>query len=70
MAVTVGCDFAPHVPASASADDDGGELDSGTADEVEAIQHTVGHYQALGLYTLGYDFLLDDDGTWRISEIN
>ncbi|MEO0538061.1 MAG: hypothetical protein AAF215_29900 [Cyanobacteria bacterium P01_A01_bin.123] len=41
-----------------------------TADEVEAIQHTVGHYQALGLYTLGYDFLLDDDGTWRISEIN
>ncbi|NEQ99118.1 MAG: hypothetical protein F6K30_20765 [Cyanothece sp. SIO2G6] len=41
-----------------------------TPDEVEAIQRTVGHYQALGLHTLGYDFLQDDDGVWRISEIN
>ncbi len=41
-----------------------------SAEEVEAIQQTVKHYQALGLHTLGYDFLMDDDGTWRISEIN
>lgn len=41
-----------------------------TADETEAISQTVGHYQKLGLHTLGYDFLMDDDGTWRISEIN
>jgi len=38
--------------------------------EREAIARTVGHYQQLGLRTLGYDFLMDDDGTWRISEIN
>lgn len=38
--------------------------------EREAIAHTVGAYQARGLHTLGYDFLLDDDGVWRISEIN
>lgn len=41
-----------------------------TTDELDAIYHTVGHYQALGLHTLGYDFLLDNDGTWRISEVN
>ncbi|MDY6936314.1 MAG: hypothetical protein SWY16_01505 [Cyanobacteriota bacterium] len=41
-----------------------------TPEEIEAIHQTVGRYQALGLHTLGYDFLLDDDGTWRISEIN
>ena len=41
-----------------------------TPEEVEAIANTVEHYQRLGLHTLGYDFLLDDDGTWRISEIN
>ena len=38
--------------------------------EKEAISSTVGAYQARGLHTLGYDFLLDDDGVWRISEIN
>ena len=41
-----------------------------TPDEREAIANTVGYYQSLGLHTLGYDFLMDDDGTWRISEIN
>ncbi|MEM9447348.1 MAG: YheC/YheD family protein [Cyanobacteria bacterium P01_E01_bin.6] len=41
-----------------------------TVDEVNAIRQTVHHYQRLGLHTLGYDFLMDDDGTWRISEIN
>lgn len=38
--------------------------------EKEAISNTVGAYQIRGLHTLGYDFLLDDDGVWRISEIN
>ena len=38
--------------------------------EIEAIENTVGRYRELGLHTLGYDFLLDNDGTWRISEIN
>ncbi len=41
-----------------------------TPDEREAIACTASYYQALGLHTLGYDFLMDDDGTWRISEIN
>ena len=38
--------------------------------EREAIAKTVGHYRDRGLHTLGYDFLMDNDGTWRISEIN
>lgn len=38
--------------------------------EQEAISNTVEAYQIRGLHTLGYDFLLDDDGVWRISEIN
>ncbi|MEL7010970.1 MAG: YheC/YheD family protein [Cyanobacteria bacterium J06648_1] len=41
-----------------------------TDSEREAIASTVGAYRARGLHTLGYDFLLDDDGVWRISEIN
>ena len=38
--------------------------------EKEAISNTVTAYQERGLHTLGYDFLQDDDGLWRISEIN
>ena len=38
--------------------------------EKDAIADTVVAYQKLGLHTLGYDFLQDDDGIWRISEIN
>ena len=38
--------------------------------EKNAIADTVGVYQERGLHTLGYDFLRDDDGMWRISEIN
>ena len=41
-----------------------------TCDEQAAINNTVSYYQQLGLHTLGYDFLMDDDGTWKISEIN
>ncbi|MEL6441498.1 MAG: YheC/YheD family protein [Cyanobacteria bacterium J06621_8] len=38
--------------------------------EQQAIAYTVEAYQSRGLHTLGYDFLMDDDGVWRISEIN
>lgn len=38
--------------------------------EKEAIAKTVPHYKQLGLHTLGYDFLQDDEGNWLISEIN
>ena len=41
-----------------------------SAAEREAIVRTVGQYRDRGLVTLGYDFLQDEDGTWRISEIN
>lgn len=41
-----------------------------TETEREAIAGTVEHYRRRGLMTLGYDFLQDEDGTWRISEIN
>lgn len=41
-----------------------------TKAEREAIDGTVEHYRRRGLMTLGYDFLQDEDGTWRISEIN
>lgn len=46
------------------------ELAEITDAEREAIEQTVGHYRDRGLHTLGYDFLLNDDGIWRISEIN
>ena len=38
--------------------------------EKDAIADTMGAYQERGLHTLGYDFLQDDNGIWRISEIN
>lgn len=38
--------------------------------EKVAIEQTVSAYKALGLHTLGYDFLLADDNHWTISEIN
>ena len=41
-----------------------------TEAEREAIDGTVEHYRRRGLMTLGYDFLQDEEGTWRISEIN
>jgi L-amino acid N-acyltransferase YncA/glutathione synthase/RimK-type ligase-like ATP-grasp enzyme len=39
-------------------------------EELAAIAATSPSYRRLGLNVLGYDFLLDDDGTPRISEIN
>ena len=39
-------------------------------EEKIAINNTVSHYRNLDLFTLGYDFLLDEKGVWRISEIN
>ncbi len=38
--------------------------------EREAIDNTISHYRDRGLLTLGYDFLQDEEGIWRISEIN
>ncbi|MEO1210807.1 MAG: YheC/YheD family protein [Cyanobacteria bacterium J06638_20] len=50
----------------------GGECTLATVsdDERWAIQQTALAYRRLSITTLGYDFLMDDDGTWRISEIN
>ncbi len=38
--------------------------------EHEIIRRTAPHYRRLGVTTLGYDFLMDDDGQWTLSEIN
>jgi len=38
--------------------------------EREAIEATWPSYAAMGLNVLGYDFLLDEQNHWRISEIN
>lgn len=46
------------------------ELAEISSDEQEAIEQTVGLHCDRNLHTLGYDFLLDDDGIWKISEIN
>ena len=35
-----------------------------------AIAATFQAYQRAGIHVLGYDFLRDDDGSWRLSEIN
>ena len=41
-----------------------------TPEEQDAIESTVESYHRRGLHTLGYDFLMDEDGIWRVSEIN
>lgn len=38
--------------------------------ERQAVAATVPLYRDYGFYTLGYDFLMNDDGRWLISEIN
>jgi len=38
--------------------------------ERQAVAETVPLYRDYGFYTLGYDFLMNDDGRWLISEIN
>ncbi len=38
--------------------------------EKEAIAGTFEYYRRYGIHTLGYDFLLDEDHNWCISEIN
>ena len=38
--------------------------------ERQAIASTWPAYASMGLRVLGYDFLQDDSGTWRVSEIN
>ncbi|MEM6688426.1 MAG: hypothetical protein AAF664_03300 [Planctomycetota bacterium] len=39
-------------------------------DELRIINETSHHYTRLGVRTLGYDFLVGDDGRWILSEIN
>ena len=41
-----------------------------TPKEREIIKATAARYSDLGIHTLGYDFLTDDDDTWTLSEIN
>lgn len=41
-----------------------------TEREFQVIENTYGHYQKRGVHTLGYDFLMDDDGEWILSEVN
>lgn len=38
--------------------------------EKEAIANTFEYYHNRGIHTLGYDFLLNEDNNWCISEIN
>ncbi len=38
--------------------------------ERAAIAATYRRYQRAGIHVLGYDFIRDDDGRWRLSEIN
>ena len=38
--------------------------------ERSAIEETARTYQEMGIHTLGYDFLMGDEGQWQISEIN
>ncbi|MEL7501735.1 MAG: hypothetical protein AAFN18_04650 [Cyanobacteria bacterium J06554_6] len=38
--------------------------------ERSVIEQTYHHYHSRGVYTLGYDFLMDDDGEWILSEVN
>lgn len=50
----------------------GGTAEPGAVSERErsAILATYPHYSDLGLYVLGYDFLMDDDRSWVLSEVN
>lgn len=41
-----------------------------TEREREIIANTYEHYSSRGVYTLGYDFLMGNDGEWILSEIN
>ncbi|NEO62122.1 MAG: hypothetical protein F6J98_17445 [Moorea sp. SIO4G2] len=41
-----------------------------SSEEKEAIDATFEHYRCRGIHTLGYDFLMNDEGNWCISEIN
>lgn len=38
--------------------------------EYQCINETYPHFESRGVYTLGYDFLMDDDGSWVLSEVN
>ena len=46
------------------------EVSEVTAHEEAVVAATEPAYQAVGIRTLGYDLLQDDDGAWVVSEIN
>ena len=46
------------------------ELVSVADEEREIVARTCGPYRDAGIHLLGYDLLHDDDGSWKVSEIN
>ncbi len=46
------------------------ELVRASAEDAAVVAATAPAYARLGIHVLGYDFLEDDDGRWRVSEIN
>ena len=46
------------------------ELVSVADEEREIVARTCGPYRDAGIHLLGYDLLHDDDGAWKVSEIN
>lgn len=45
-------------------------LSAVTPEDEDVVRSTFGHYARAGINFLGYDLIRDDDGTWRVSEIN
>ena len=41
-----------------------------TAADAAVVAATAPAYARAGIHVLGYDLLRDDDGSWRVSEIN
>ncbi len=41
-----------------------------TEEDCRMVEATASYYQQAGIRLLGYDLLLDNSGTWKISEIN
>jgi glutathione synthase/RimK-type ligase-like ATP-grasp enzyme len=46
------------------------ELMTITEEDRRMVEATAPYYQQAGIRLLGYDLLLDNSGTWKISEIN
>ena len=46
------------------------ELMTVTDEDRRLMEATASYYQQAGIRLLGYDLLLDNNGTWKVSEIN